>query len=336
MKTQHSLFHNDKGYTRVVRRALILGVTGQDGQLLANLLLSLNYSVLGVSRNSPNWGNNPLGLLRPEHQSLDVAKYPELFSLIQIYMPDEIYNLSGESSVAKSFLNPAETASSNVLGVLNLLNAVKELDLGNRVRIFQASSSDMFGPSESQLTETSSFNPRSPYGVSKFLAHKMCLQYREEFGVWVSSGILFNHESELRPQHFVFQKVIRSLIEISKGKREFFELGNIDIYRDWGYAGDYVDAMQKTLQDDTPRDYVIATGRLNSLRNVIERSCELLGLSSALDSIVKIDPSLLRPLDIGRTWGDPKLAKEVLGWTATTKFEELIEKMVRANLSYFD
>ena len=319
-----------------MRRALILGVTGQDGQLLANRLLNLNYSVLGVSRNPPNRINNPLGLSRPEHKSIDVANYPDLFGLIETFVPDEIYNLSGESSVAKSFLNPAETASSNVLGVLNLLNTIKELGLKERVRIFQASSSDMFGPSESQLTETSSLTPRSPYGVSKFLAHKMCLQYREEFGVWVSSGILFNHESELRPQHFVFQKVIRSLVEISQGKKQFLELGNLEIYRDWGYAGDYVDAMQKTLQSDTPRDYVIATGRLNSLRNVIEKTCELLGLSCAMDSFVKIDPSLMRPLDIERTWGDPKLAKELLGWTAVTTFEELIEKMVRANLSYLD
>jgi GDPmannose 4,6-dehydratase len=316
-----------------VQRALILGVTGQDGQLLADRLLNLNYSVLGVSRNPPNWSNNPLGLSRPEHKSVDVAKYHDLFGLIQTFAPNEIYNLSGESSVAKSFLNPAETASSNVLGVLNLLNTLKELGSKKRIRIFQASSSEMFGPSGLQLTETSSLSPRSPYGVSKFLAHKMCLQYREEFGIWVSSGILFNHESELRPQHFVFQKIIRSLVEISQGKKQFLKLGNLEIYRDWGYAGDYVDAMQKTLQNDKPRDYVIATGRLSSLRNLIEKTCELLGFSSAMESFVKIDPSLMRPLDVERTWGDPKLAEELLGWTATTTFEELIEKMVRANLS---
>jgi GDPmannose 4,6-dehydratase len=248
-------------------------------------------------------------------------------------MPDEIYNLSGESSVARSFLNPTDTASSNVIGVLNLLNAVKELGIQERVRIFQASSSDMFGPSQVQLSENSHLSPKSPYGVSKFLAYKMCLQYRNQFGLWISSGILFNHESELRPEHFVFQKVIRSLVEISQGKREFLELGNLEIYRDWGYAGDYVEAMQKSLQSDNPRDYVIATGRLNSLRNVIEKTCELLGLSGAMETYVKIDPSLMRPLDIERTWGNPKLAEELLGWKARTTFEELIEKMVRVNLS---
>ena len=316
-----------------MRRALILGVTGQDGQFLANLLLNLNYEVLGASRNLPNWRNNPLGLLRSEHKIVDVANYLDLFRLIEAFMPDEIYNLSGESSVARSFLNPTDTASSNVIGVLNLLNAVKELGIQERVRIFQASSSDMFGPSQVQLSENSHLSPKSPYGVSKFLAHKMCLQYRNQFGLWISSGILFNHESELRPEHFVFQKVIRSLVEISQGKREFLELGNLEIYRDWGYAGDYVEAMQKSLQSNNPRDYVIATGRLNSLRNVIEKTCELLGLSGAMETYVKIDPSLMRPLDIERTWGNPMLAEELLGWKARTTFEELIEKMVRVNLS---
>jgi GDPmannose 4,6-dehydratase len=316
-----------------VRRALILGATGQDGQFLANLLLNLNYEVLGASRNLPNWRNNPLGLLRSEHKIVDVANYLDLFRLIEAFMPDEIYNLSGESSVARSFLNPTDTASSNVIGVLNLLNAVKELGIQERVRIFQASSSDMFGPSQVQLSENSHLSPKSPYGVSKFLAHKMCLQYRNQFGLWISSGILFNHESELRPEYFVFQKVIRSLVEISQGKREFLELGNLEIYRDWGYAGDYVEAMQKSLQSNNPRDYVIATGRLNSLRNVIEKTCELLGLSGAMETYVKIDPSLMRPLDIERTWGNPKLAEELLGWKARTTFEELIEKMVRVNLS---
>ena len=316
-----------------MRRALILGVTGQDGQFLANLLLNLNYEVLGASRNLPNWRNNPLGLLRSEHKIVDVANYLDLFRLIKTFMPDEIYNLSGESSVARSFLNPTDTASSNVIGVLNLLNVVKELGIQERVRIFQASSSDMFGPSQEQLSENSHLSPKSPYGVSKFLAHKMCLQYRDEFGMWVSSGILFNHESELRPQNFVFQKVIRSLVEISQGKRQFLELGNLEISRDWGYAGDYVEAMQKSLQSDNPRDYVIATGRLNSLRNVIEKTCELMGLSSVVETYVKIDPSLMRPLDIERTWGNPMLAEELLGWKARTTFEELIEKMVRVNLS---
>ena len=319
-----------------MRRALILGVTGQDGQFLANLLLNLNYEVLGASRNLPNWRNNPLGLLRSEHKIVDVANYLDLFRLIKTFMPDEIYNLSGESSVARSFLNPTDTASSNVIGVLNLLNAVRELGIQERVRIFQASSSDMFGPSQVQLSENSHLSPKSPYGVSKFLAHKMCLQYRDEFGMWVSSGILFNHESELRPQNFVFQKVIRSLVEISQGKRQFLELGNLEISRDWGYAGDYVEAMQKSLQSDNPRDYVIATGRLNSLRNVIEKTCELLGLSSVVETYVKIDPSLMRPLDIERTWGNPMLAEELLGWKARTTFEELIEKMVRVNLSTFN
>ena len=319
-----------------MRRALILGITGQDGQFLANLLLKLGYEVLGASRNLPNWKNNPLGLLRSEHKIADVANYLDLFRLVEAFEPDEIYNLSGESSVARSFLNPTNTASSNVIGVLNLLNVVRELKIQECVRIFQASSSEMFGPSQVQLSETSHLSPKSPYGVSKFLAHKICLQYRDQFGIWVSSGILFNHESELRPQHFVFQKVIKSLVEISQGKRQFFELGNLEIYRDWGYAGDYVEAMQKSLQSDKPQDYVIATGRLKSLRNVMEKTCELLGLSGVMETYVKIDPSLMRPLDIERTWGNPKLAEDLLGWKAKTTFEELIEKLLFAQLFNLD
>ncbi len=319
-----------------MRRALILGVTGQDGQFLANLLLNSDYQVLGASRNPPNYRNNPLGLLRIEHRIVDIARYSDLVRLVQAFAPDEIYNISGESSVAKSFLNPTETVSSNVIGVLNLLNAIRELGIQDHVRLFQASSSEMFGSSKLQLSENSPLSPKSPYGVSKFLAHTICSQYREEFGIWVSSGILFNHESELRSQHFVFQKVIRSLVEISQGKKKFLTLGNLEIYRDWGYAGDYVEAMQKSLQTDNPRDYVVATGKLNSLRNVIEKTCELLGLSCAIDSFVKIDQSLIRPLDIERTWGDPKLAYELLGWKAKTTFEQLIEKMVRVNLSNLD
>jgi GDPmannose 4,6-dehydratase len=318
-----------------MRRALILGVTGQDGQFLANLLLNSNYLVLGVSRNLPNWNNNPLRLSRPHHKIIDVAKYSDLYDLIETFLPDEIYNLSGESSIAQSSSNPADTANSNVLGVLNLLNVVKELSLEKRVRIFQASSAYMFESSRLQLNEKSPLSPNTPYGVSKFLAHQICLQYREAFGIWVSSGILFNHESELRPQHFVFQKVTRTLVEISKGKKHILELGNLDIHRDWGYANDYVVAMQKSLQGEYPREYVIATGRLNSLRNLVEKTCEYLGLQYDLNSIVRIEPSLRRQLEIECTWGDPKLAEESLDWKAVTTFEEIIEKMVRANLSNF-
>ena len=328
-----------------MKKALITGITGQDGSFLAELLLEKGYEVHGIIRRSSNFNTQRIDhLIENEeiyNQKLflhfgDLTDGSRLVTLMAKLAPDEIYNLSGESSVAKSFLTPEQTASSNVLGVLNLLNAVKEIGLQEQVRIFQASSSDMFGPSELQLNEDSPLSPKSPYGVSKFLAHKMCRQYREEFGVWVSSGILFNHESELRPQSFVFQKIIKSLVEISLGKRQFLELGNLEIYRDWGYAGDYVEAMQKSLQAESPHDYVIATGRLNSLRNVIEKTCEILGLDGDVDSFVKINKSLMRPLDIERTWGDPKFAEDSLDWKAMTTFEEIVGKMVRVNLSNLD
>jgi len=316
-----------------VRKALILGVTGQDGQFVSDYLLKLNYEVLGVSRKKPSWLVNPLSLLRPLHKCVDVANYSALKLLVGGFLPDEIYNLSGESSVANSFANPIDTANSNVLGVLNLLNAIRDLGLVETTRVFQASTSEMFGPSELQLTETSSLSPKSPYGVSKYLAHQICSIYREQYGIWVSSGILFNHESELRPKDFVFQKIIQSLVDVSLGKREFVELGNINIERDWGYAGDYVVAMHKSLQTDRPRDYVIATGCLNSLSDLILRTCDILDINTDFHSIVRINPDLIRPTDVKRTWGNPKLSELELGWKSTTTFDEIINKMVNFNLS---
>lgn len=315
-----------------MKRVLILGVTGQDGQLLADQLIKKGHSVLGVSRNLPNWDSNPLKLSRPTYFALDVFDYKALRDLIKDFQPSEIYNLSGESSVATSFSNVALTMNSNVIGSLNLLNAVQELRFQKKIRIFQATSSDMFGPSEVKLSEISLLAPVSPYGISKFSVYQIGKLYREEFGLWISSGILFNHESELRSTKFVFQKVIKSLVEIKQSKREVLELGNLDIRRDWGYAGDYVDAMQRCLGFDHPLDFVIATGKLHSLRNLIEKSCDYLDLSMPIESLVKIDSSLKRALDINCTWGNPENARNLLGWTASTTFDEIVAKLVRFNL----
>ncbi len=313
-------------------RVLILGVTGQDGQLLASQLIERGDSVLGISRNLPNWALNPLKLLRPKHCVLDTFNYKALRDLIKDFRPSEIYNLSGESSVAASFSNVAVTINSNVLGTLNLLNSIQELRLHRKVRIFQATSSDMFGPSEAKLSEFSLLAPVSPYGISKYSVYQICKQYREEFGLWISSGILFNHESELRPAKFVFQKVIKTLVEIKQNKREVLELGNLNISRDWGYAGDYVDAMQRSLKIDYPRDFVIATGKLHSLSDLVQSTYDYLGLQKPIESLVRIDQSLKRELDINCTWGNPENARNLLDWTASTTFEEIIAKLVKFNL----
>jgi GDPmannose 4,6-dehydratase len=315
-----------------MRRVLILGVTGQDGQLLADQLIKKGDSVLGISRNLPNWASNPLKLFRPNHCILDTFDYKSLRDLIKDFQPGEIYNLSGESSVATSFSNVGSTINSNVLGTLNLLNAIHQLRLHKKTRIFQAASSEMFGPAETTLSESSLLAPVSPYGISKFSVYQICKQYREEFGLWISSGILFNHESELRSAKFVFQKVIKTLVEIKQSKREVLELGNLDVSRDWGYAGDYVDAMQRCLRFDHPRDFVIATGKLHSLRDLIQSTCEYLTLLKPIESLVRIDPSLKRVSDINCTWGNPEMARNLLGWTASTTFEEIIAKLVRFNL----
>jgi GDPmannose 4,6-dehydratase len=317
-------------------RSLILGVTGQDGQFLSNHLLRKGNSVLGISRNSPNWKFNPLGLLRPDHSALDVFNYKELYGVIDGFKPDEIYNLSGESSVAKSFSNSEATVESNTVGALNLLNSVVALKRERKIRIFQASSCEMFGFSEDQLNEKSTFSPISPYGVSKLTTHKICQKYREQFELWIACGILFNHESELRTSQFVFQKVIKSLVAIKKGAEEYLKLGNIDVSRDWGYAPDYVDAIHRCLQFDHPTDFVIASGKLNSLEDLIKITCGYLLIREPIDSLVRIDLGLKRVVDINRSFGNPQKAQNLLGWKATTTFEEMVAKLVEYNLSKFN
>jgi len=331
----NTLGFTNKGYTIIVKRALVLGATGQDGQLLSNFLSKSGYTVFGVSRNNPDWSENPLKLDRPTHIKLDITRYQELSSLIEAIKPQEIYNLSASSSVSSSFSDPVGTTSSNVLGVLNLLNSIKNFKLEKAVKIFHPSSSDMFGSSNLQLNENSPMFPRSPYGVAKLTAHQICVQYRNEFGVQVSTGILFNHESELRSTQFVFQKIIHSLVEISLGRRKSLELGNLNIYRDWGYAGDYIQAIHTILQQTKPSDYVVATGNSHSLVEIIIQSCQKLSLKKDFESLVHVDPLLSRPLDIERTWGDPSRINSELGWRSTTSFEELIDKMIKFNLSKF-
>jgi len=309
-------------------RALILGATGQDGQFLADLLLSKNYEVLGVSRSNNPFKENPLFLRRPAFKSVDISNATVLKNVLDDFNPDEIYNLAGESSVSRSFKQPSETVESNVVGVVNLLTTVMQNPNLRHTRVFQASSAEMFGSSSAQLNELSPFNPVSPYSLSKLAAHKISQSFRQNFGTWVACGILFNHESELRPSSFVFQKIITAAVAISKGETSILTLGNLDIFRDWGYSRDYVEAMWKMLQAETPDDYIVATGKKHSLRELIELTFAYLNLDIDFESLIKLDPSLSRPLDVEITWGDPSKIKEKLGWNTSTDFCSLIKKMV--------
>lgn len=313
-------------------RALILGVTGQDGQFLADFLLRKKYEVLGVSRIKSPFQDNPLSLKRPIFKSVDISKDSVLKNVLNDFNPDEIYNLAGESSVSKSFKEPSLTVESNVVGVVNLLTSIMQNSRLKSTRIFQASSAEMFGSNHSQLDESYPFNPVSPYSISKLAAHQISQSFRINFGTWVSCGILFNHESELRPSSFVFQKIITAAVSISKGESDRLTLGNLDIYRDWGYSRDYVEAMWRILQVDSPDDFVVATGKIHSLWDVITLAFSVLGIHSEVEELIKLDTSLSRPTDVERTWGDPSKIDERLGWKAKTSFEELVQILINYQL----
>lgn len=310
-------------------RALILGATGQDGQFLADFLLEKGYEVLGVSRNESPFQTNPISLLRPQFITIDISHGENLSNLLEGFKPEEIYNLAGQSSVSRSFQHPTETINSNVVGVVNLLNAIKKVPSLRNVRVFQASSAEMFGTNINQLNESSPFNPVSPYAYSKLAAHKISNLYRENYNFWISCGILFNHESELRPETFVFQKIVASAVAISKGKLNQLTLGNTAISRDWGYSRDYVEAMWLTLQAKEPQDYIIATGERHTLKELIEIVFGMLELSSEIENFIIIDGSLSRPTDVSCTWGNPHKINTHLGWSATTSFQALVERLVK-------
>ena len=315
-----------------MKRALILGVTGQDGQFLSDILIREGYSVLGLSRNIPKWHLNPLNLLRPLHVIGDVSDYSSLRSVVENFQPNEIYNLSGESSVAESFRFPGETTKSVAIGAINLFNTVRELTLESKVKIFQAGSSDMFGNSSYPLTEKSAFNPKSPYAISKYVAYKVAIEYRASFGLWISNGLLFNHESELRPSHFVFPKIINSLVDVHLGKLPRITLGNLGVSRDWGYARDYAEGIYRTLRFDRPEDFVLSTGKSHSLIDIIRKGMELLEIKVSFDDLVVCDPTLIRPIDVEVSQGNSAFAKEKLGWEARTHFDELVSKMIAFSL----
>jgi len=312
-------------------KALITGVTGQDGQHLIPFLLSKGYEVSGlVNGQRMQYGE----ILREKYPSVaqykgDLADASSLNRVLEITQPDEIYNLGALSFVGNSFSQPELTANITGLGVLRLLEACRATGISQSVRIYQASSSEMFGKvQEVPQTEETPFHPRSPYGVAKTFAHFACVNYREAYGMHISCGVLFNHEGEFRGEEFVTRKITKGLSRIALGVESSLTLGNLNSKRDWGYAGDYVEAMWLMLQQETPDDYVISTGETHSVRDFLVEAATLLGLENRLDEIIQIDSAFMRPAEVDLLIGDSTKARTVLGWKPKIDFKDLVRIMV--------
>jgi len=339
-----------------MKKALITGITGQDGSYLAELLLEKGYEVHGIVRRS-----SYLNRFRIDHliknQDIfwkrlflhygDMNDSISLINIIKKVKPDEIYNLAAQSHVRISFEIPEITAEIDALGNLRVLEIVKSLGLTESTKVYQASTSELFGKVEEvPQKETTPFHPRSPYGIAKMYAYWMTKNYREAYGLFACNGILFNHESERRGKNFVTRKITLGLSKIKLGLQDVLELGNLDAKRDWGYAKEYVESMWKMLQQKKPDDYVIATGETHSMKEFIELSCRELNIDlewegegleeKGIDKktgkiIIRINPRYFRPAEVDLLLGDPTKAKEKLGWEAKIKFEELVKLMVKSD-----
>jgi GDPmannose 4,6-dehydratase len=317
-----------------VKTALITGITGQDGAYLARFLLEKGYKVFGlmVHRSSPTvWRLQHLGILdQVELIDGDLADMSSVMRALQIAKPVEVYNLGAQSIVATSWHQPLLTAQATGMGALHVLEAIRLTD--PTIRFYQASSSEMFGLiQESVQSETTPFYPRSPYGVAKLFAHWSTVNYRESFNLFACSGILFNHESPLRGIEFVTRKVTDAVARIKAGKQTELRLGNIDAKRDWGFAGDYVDAMWRMLQYERAEDFVVATGRTTTVRDMCRIAFACVGLN--YEEYVVIDPAFYRPAEVEIVLGNPAKAKALLGWEEKTTLQELIGMMVEADMA---
>src|SRR5687767_8068296 len=315
----------------MAKRALITGITGQDGSYLAELLVEKGYEVTGVVRrsSSPNFWRIEHILDRISLRPGDLLDQQSLMRIIQDVRPDELYNLAAMSFVPASWDQPLLTGEYNSMGVTRLLEAVRQVDLD--VRIYQASSSEMYGRvREVPQTELTPFYPRSPYGVSKVFGHYITVNYRESYGLFAVSGILFNHESPRRGLEFVTRKVTDGVARIKLGLADHLALGNLDAHRDWGFAGDYVRAMWLMLQQEQADDYVISTGESHSVRELVEVAFGHVGLD--WQKHVRIDPAFLRPAEVDHLIGDPAKAGKTLGWEPSVTFEGLVAMMVDADL----
>jgi GDPmannose 4,6-dehydratase len=314
-----------------VKKAFITGITGQDGSYLAELLLAKGYEVHGLVRRSSSFNTWRIDHVR-ERLSLhygDLVDQNSLVRTLEAVSPDEIYNLAAQSHVKVSFEMPEYTANVTALGVLRLLDAVRELGLPSRV--YQAGSSEMFGlVQETPQGERTPFHPRSPYGAAKVFGHWITVNYREGYGLHASNGILFNHESPRRGENFVTRKVTLGVAAIKRGKAREIRLGNLDAKRDWGFAGDYVEAMWLMLQREQPDDYVVATGETHSVREFLEEAFACVGLDWR-DHVV-VDPRFFRPAEVDTLLGDPTKAKTLLGWSPRVDYKALVRMMVEADL----
>jgi len=311
-----------------VKKIVITGAAGQDGLILGIKLVAAGHQVIGLVRSADQ--QNFLESYNPKIKAeiLDSSTLVTVRDFLEKSQPSQIYHLSAKSSVANSWSDSENTLQTNIFHTLNWLNALNELKM-HSTRFYHASSSEMFGlPKSHPQKEDTLFHPRSPYGVSKVAAHHLVVNYRESFGQFASTGILFNHESPLRDIKFVTRKISQGVAEIARGKRDSLTLGNIEISRDWGWAPDYVDAMWRIVQHPEPDDFVIATGETHSLEDFVRTTFEQLGLD--WKEHVVSDASLFRPSDIERSCGNPLKAREQLGWTASKKFREIISELIKA------
>jgi GDPmannose 4,6-dehydratase len=318
------------------RRALISGITGQDGSYLVEQLLDRDYEVHGIVRRSSSFNTERVDhLYRDPHEEQvdlflhhgDLADSSRLVKLIYELQPDEIYHLGAQSHVRVSFDNPEYTADVTGVGTVRLLEAIRES--GVQTRFYNAASSELFGSSPPPQSERTPFRPRSPYGAAKLMSYWMTVNYRESYGMFCVNGILFNHESPRRGETFVTRKITRALARIQAGLQDRLYLGNLEAKRDWGYAPEFTDAMWRMLQVDAPDDYVIATGEMHSVREFLDEAAGLLDLD--WESFVELDPRYLRPAEVDHLCGDATKAHEQLGWSPTTSFSELVRIMVEAD-----
>lgn len=318
------------------KKAFITGITGQDGSYLTELLLEKGYEVHGVVRRSSSLVRSRIEHLYPEHKDKDLfLHYGDLSDgtnmsrLLYTIAPDEIYNLAAQSHVRISFDIPVYTADVTGVGTVRLLEAIR--DSGVKPKFYQASSSEMFGRvAEIPQTENTLLRPRSPYGCAKVYAHNIVVNYRESYGLFACSGILFNHESPRRGENFVTRKITQAAAEIKKGLRDKLVLGNLEAKRDWGYAKEYVEAMWMMLQQDEPDDYVIATGETHTVQEFAEEAFKIVGLN--WKDYIAFDEKFLRPAEVDLLVGDYSKAKKKLGWEPKTKFKELVKLMVESDL----
>jgi len=318
-----------------LKRALITGITGQDGFHLTQLLQSKNYKIYGLLNGQRNSRALEFSRKFPEVELIegDLTDFSSLMRVIDLAKPNEIYNLGAISFVGLSFKQPELTANVTGLGPLRLLEAMRTLGAEKEIKFYQASSSEMFGKVlQVPQNELTGFYPRSPYGVAKVYAHQICVNYRESYQMHVSCGILFNHEGEYRGEEFVTRKITKSISQIKKGKLDKIRLGTLEPKRDWGYAGDYVEAMWLMMQQETPSDYVIATGETHSVRDFLSTALDSAGIKGEPEDFVIIDESFKRPAEVDLLVGDASKAREVLGWKPKVTFSELVQKMVDHDL----